>query len=387
MNAPLFTTVKALRAAIASTIVCSAQELQDAVGQVVVATAAELSASAAVGPEDRSAHDVATRTLVLLADRIPVGQEAQALAEEIERNLGRQAAQLVLGEGAVEFANSIQNRAVGTSLDAAMGLLRPDGTLKGLTFGRAQGKRGPCIQIALPKSGINKSVGLEGRDFHELYAEAVALVAGAKGIAFESPEYRAMLATESCFLKANGLDLKPVAYMQVVVADRMLGLDAAGAPSGQEVIGTPDVMSAKERKAEIKSEIAALIRERNRLSIRDVVRKQEAATVYMRLISSELILVRFEPGRIPTTAALNAGVTMMMHHYGRGKADCSLVEISNEGFEGKAFAGEINPATGERWCAKFSLWDWSPEGPVPYLGVGSKLAPPAADQHASEPSI
>lgn len=109
MNAPLFTTAEALRAAIASTIVCSAQELQDAVGQVMVATAAELPIAVAFAPEERSVSDPATRTLVLLVDRIPQGQEAQILASEIERHHGRQVAQSVLGARADELLGGPQS--------------------------------------------------------------------------------------------------------------------------------------------------------------------------------------------------------------------------------------------------------------------------------------
>lgn len=100
MNTFAPTSAEALRAALASTIACSAQELQEAIGQVVVATAAECPAA---GPDDRSLSDPAARTTVLLADRIPAGQGAQALAKEIERHHGRQAAQLVLGERAAEL--------------------------------------------------------------------------------------------------------------------------------------------------------------------------------------------------------------------------------------------------------------------------------------------
>lgn len=91
------TTAEALRAALASTITCSAQELQEAVGQVVVATADELPQASALGPEVRSVRDVATHTLVLLSDRIPAGQEAQALAAEIERHYGPQVSHAVIG--------------------------------------------------------------------------------------------------------------------------------------------------------------------------------------------------------------------------------------------------------------------------------------------------
>ena len=100
MSTPQMTTAEALRSALASTIACSAQELQEAVGQVVVATAAELPASAAAGAYARSVFDPQARTTVLLVDRIPAGQEAQALVAEIERHHGRQAARAVLGDRA-----------------------------------------------------------------------------------------------------------------------------------------------------------------------------------------------------------------------------------------------------------------------------------------------
>ena len=100
MSAPQMTTVDVLRQAIAETLSIDAQGLQAAIGQLVVATSAECPGA---GPDVRSLSDPQTRTTVLLADRIPAGQEAQALATEIERHHGRQAAQAVLGERANEL--------------------------------------------------------------------------------------------------------------------------------------------------------------------------------------------------------------------------------------------------------------------------------------------
>ena len=54
MSAPQMTTAEALRTALASTIACSAQELQDAVGRIVVATSAECPDS---GSDVRSLSD------------------------------------------------------------------------------------------------------------------------------------------------------------------------------------------------------------------------------------------------------------------------------------------------------------------------------------------
>lgn len=103
MSAPQMTTAEALRTALASTIACSAQELQDAVGRIVVATSAECPDS---GSDVRSLSDPHTRTTVLLADRIPFGQEAAAVAREIERHHGRQAAYVVIGDRAEELLGS-----------------------------------------------------------------------------------------------------------------------------------------------------------------------------------------------------------------------------------------------------------------------------------------
>lgn len=103
MNTFVPTTADALRAALASTISCSAQELQEAAGQIVVATTGEVPQASVAGREARSLHDPATRTTVLLADHIPAGQEAQVLAQEIERHHGRQVAQAVLGDRAEEL--------------------------------------------------------------------------------------------------------------------------------------------------------------------------------------------------------------------------------------------------------------------------------------------
>lgn len=94
------TTAEALRAALASIITCSAQELQETIGQVVVATADELPQAAASGVDVRSVRDAGTRTLVLLSDRIPAGQEEQVLIAEIERHYGPDVSHAVIGGAA-----------------------------------------------------------------------------------------------------------------------------------------------------------------------------------------------------------------------------------------------------------------------------------------------
>ena len=90
---PQTTTVEALRSALAQAIICGAKEMRDAIGNVVVAAAAELQVPPA--PADRSVHDRTTKTTVLFADRIPAGFEAQVIAQEIAWHHGRPAASVV----------------------------------------------------------------------------------------------------------------------------------------------------------------------------------------------------------------------------------------------------------------------------------------------------
>lgn len=96
------TTAVALRAAIASTIACSPQELEQTVGQIVVAVTADLPEQA-IGSKVRSVRDLQARTTVLLADRIPEGEEAKAAVAEIKLWHGVAVAQTVFGKAADEL--------------------------------------------------------------------------------------------------------------------------------------------------------------------------------------------------------------------------------------------------------------------------------------------
>lgn len=89
------TTTLLLREALYQTISCSVQELRDAVGQILVATVDGLPVGTKTGPSDRSVYNFDTRTMVLLADRIPAGQEALAIAQEIGLWHGQTAAEAV----------------------------------------------------------------------------------------------------------------------------------------------------------------------------------------------------------------------------------------------------------------------------------------------------
>lgn len=104
MNTPVFTTAAALRAALAEAITCSPEELQEAIGQVVVAEASAMPLSARIGKGSRSLHDPESRTTALLADLMPAGQEATAIAQEIARWHGRAAVATLIGETAAHGA-------------------------------------------------------------------------------------------------------------------------------------------------------------------------------------------------------------------------------------------------------------------------------------------
>lgn len=104
MNSPVFTTSAVMRAALAEAITCSPEELQETIGQVVVAEAAAMPLSARIGKGSRSLYDPESRTTALLADLIPAGQEAIAIAQEIARWHGRAAVATLMGESAAQGA-------------------------------------------------------------------------------------------------------------------------------------------------------------------------------------------------------------------------------------------------------------------------------------------
>ena len=107
------TTPDALRAAIAEAVQVDAQQLQSAVGSIQVATSEQLQVT---DPQIKSLYDADSRTLTLLADRIPAGQEGQAFAESLLEHIGWDAAENILGPDAAEkledaaFARAEQRR-------------------------------------------------------------------------------------------------------------------------------------------------------------------------------------------------------------------------------------------------------------------------------------
>lgn len=96
MNAVVYTNADALRAALMNAVKCSAADLEEVIGAVAVATAADLGEGWDVS--GRSAYDPASRVMVLLADRIPQGLEMSAIVAEMQRHHGRDLAERIVGE-------------------------------------------------------------------------------------------------------------------------------------------------------------------------------------------------------------------------------------------------------------------------------------------------
>lgn len=95
MKTVAYTNVDALREALMSAVKCSAADLEEAVGSVLVATAADFEERQQFS--GRSAYDPATRAMVLLADRIPKGLEVPAIVAEMQRHHGREVAEKIVG--------------------------------------------------------------------------------------------------------------------------------------------------------------------------------------------------------------------------------------------------------------------------------------------------
>lgn len=118
------------------------------------------------------------------------------------------------------------------------------------------------------------------------------------------------------------------------------------------------------RKKELTRQIQALQEERRLLCLSDKAREQHKEVMYLLLYSPELIAVRVPPGLSPTADAFGAGVTVIMRHYGLLRKDCSSAEYAPDvDIVQKAYAGELNPKTGDRWMVGFELWEWGPKGP------------------------
>lgn len=115
------TSAEALRAAIASSIACSPQELEQAIGQIVVAVATDLPAIAELSPKTRSVRDLQARSTVLLADRIPEGEEAKAAVTEVKLWHGLAVAQAVFGQAADKLLTPASPRRFSISSSSGSG--------------------------------------------------------------------------------------------------------------------------------------------------------------------------------------------------------------------------------------------------------------------------
>lgn len=103
------TTPEALRTAIANAVQVDAQQLLAAVGSIAVATSEEAQASAR---EIQSLYDSDSRTLTLLSDRIPAGQESQAFAAALTQHLGYDTAVNLVGGDEVDKLWSSGNKTI-----------------------------------------------------------------------------------------------------------------------------------------------------------------------------------------------------------------------------------------------------------------------------------
>ena len=122
-----------------------------------------------------------------------------------------------------------------------------------------------------------------------------------------------------------------------------------------------------ERKKQIKREISALFAERAALCLQEKARKQSDEETYFRLVGPTLVVLRCRPGMLPTTQALNSGMTLISRHYKHTRNEFGYLETvsAEESIAGSlAFTDAINPETGRRWYATWGLWDWGFYGPT-----------------------
>lgn len=77
-----FATIDSVRLAMATAISLPPQQVQHAIGQLLITTSAEHPTAA---PGARSIYDATSRTTILLADRIPAGRERLTVAHEVLR--------------------------------------------------------------------------------------------------------------------------------------------------------------------------------------------------------------------------------------------------------------------------------------------------------------
>lgn len=113
-----------------------------------------------------------------------------------------------------------------------------DGSVNGVFFRdarEANPRRAAVIAIQLGVHGkprfVSTMLGLDGKDFHEVYARAVTIVADHFQIPADSPLRSTMKATSQVFLRKHGLALKEVRYEAVVRVDQSATPTTATGPA------------------------------------------------------------------------------------------------------------------------------------------------------------
>lgn len=98
-----------------------------------------------------------------------------------------------------------------------------DGTIKGLKFTAASGRRPAVLGVSIARGTPNPlttGFSVEGKDFRSVYANVVHLIAAYYEVLQDQELVAAMLATCDLFLAKSNLRLEPVVirYEQVVAA-------------------------------------------------------------------------------------------------------------------------------------------------------------------------
>lgn len=110
-----------------------------------------------------------------------------------------------------------------TTLSARDRVFDADGTIKGLKFSAASGRRPAILAISIARGTVNPLVtgfSVEGKDFRAVYTNVVHLIAAYYEVLQDQGLVAEMLATCDVFLKKSNLRLEPVViqYEQVVAA-------------------------------------------------------------------------------------------------------------------------------------------------------------------------
>ncbi|CAE6821500.1 hypothetical protein R70006_06221 [Paraburkholderia domus] len=103
-------------------------------------------------------------------------------------------------------------------------LFNDDGTITGMSYSSASGKRGAVLSVSTTRPGKKRlatSLLVDGRDFPEVFAVAVQLIADFHDVPSDDPLRVDMLASKAAFLAAKELTTRRVVieYDQVSLVD------------------------------------------------------------------------------------------------------------------------------------------------------------------------